>query len=225
MEERAPRNIDAERTDELKNPYTDTAEKRENLVLKRSEYLADERENLARKVGIDGLTQLKNREAFEDELERAINAMHRRKDEQRKGAEPLNELTVMFVDLDGFKNVNDTGGHAEGDKALIEAASCITSSIREGQDVAGRLGGDEFGVFLPRTDRNGARAVAEKIITKIRSNEMLSRYGVTASAGVFCADRVNSAYIGASDIVKRADEAMYRAKKEGKNTVVIDGAG
>lgn len=224
MEERAPRNIDAERTDELKNPYTDTAEKRESLVLKRAEYLADERASLARKVGIDGLTQLKNKEAFEDDLERAVNAMHRR-EEQRKGSEPLNELTVMFVDLDGFKNVNDTGGHAEGDRALIEASSCITSSIREGQDVAGRLGGDEFGVFLPRTDRRGALAVAEKIITKIRGNEMLSRYGVTASAGAFCADRDNSADLDAGGIIKKADGAMYRAKEEGKNTVVIDGAG
>lgn len=224
MEEKAPHSINEERADELKNPHTDTAEEREELVLQRAGYLAEERENLARIVGVDGLTQLKNRGAFEDELERAVNAMHRKSDEQRKGVESLDELTVMYIDLDNFKNVNDTGGHAEGDEALVKAASCITSSIREGQDVAGRLGGDEFGVFLPRTDRSVAHAVAEKIVAKIRDNEMLSRYSVTASVGAFCADRGNSADIGAGDIMRRADEAMYRAKKEGKNTIVIDGA-
>lgn len=215
MEEKAPRNI-KERIDELKNPYTDTAEKREELILENAE-------NLVKKNRIDSLTQLRNREAFESDLDRAVRAMHR-VEEHRSGVGPLNELAVMFIDLDHFKNANDKGGHATGDQALVEVADCITSSIREGQDVAGRYAGDEFCVFFPRTKREGVHAVAEKIIKKIRDNTLLKKYEVTASVGLFCANRENSEDLDAGALIKKADGAMYRAKEEGRNTIVIDGA-
>lgn len=174
-------------------------------------------------LGADHLTGLKTRKAFTETLDNAIKAMQREK-ELRAHSEPLRELSVLFIDLDNFKHVNDEYDHTEGDKALIEAARSISSSIRHGQDTAGRFGGDEFYVLLPRTKRDGAREVAEKIINTIRTNELLSKYKVTASVGAYCATSGNSSDLTADYVIKRADQAQFRAKQEGKNTLVIDGA-
>lgn len=173
--------------------------------------------------GVDHLTGLKTRKAFTETLERAVKAMQRG-DEQRKGTEPLSDLSIIFIDLDNFKEVNDTYGHDEGDKALVEAAKVISNSLREGQDVVGRFGGDEFYAFLPRTKRDDVKAVGEKILQNIRASELLNAHNVTASIGVFCATPGNSAYMSVEDLIKRADVAQFRAKKEGKNTIVIDDA-
>ena len=200
-----------------------TPEEDAELVLARSEYSSKFAQDLEKKYGRDSLTGLMTREAFSENLDRAINAMQR--GEQRKGVEPLHDLAVIFIDLDNFKQVNDKRGHLEGDKALIEVASVISDSIREGQDVVGRFGGDEFYAFLPRTKREGVRTVAEKILHNIRNSKLLSTYAVTASIGAFCATPQNSADMNAEDLIKRADTAQSRAKEEGKNTIVIDGAG
>lgn len=126
---------------------------------------------------------------------------------------------VLFIDLDHFKSVNDTHGHAAGDLVLKTAANCIAQNIRT-SDSLGRVGGEEFSVFLPNTDLNSAVQVAEAIrhaIEALRidlaSGETL---GITASIGVAKNQHSDQTM---QEIQKQADLAMYKAKKAGRNRV------
>lgn len=173
-------------------------------------------------LGKDPLTGVLTRGAFSLALDRAMKTMQSL-NQDRRGGEPLSELTVLFLDLDNFKHVNDDNGHSEGDMVLVEAARSISMSVREGQDVIGRFGGDEFYVFLPRTNKSQALVAANNILREIRSNERLSKHNVTVSIGAYYVKAENSKGLVYEDIIKRADEAEIRAKREGKNTIVIDG--
>ena len=175
------------------------------------------------RLGKDPLTGVMARATFLKELEHALKAMQSPKHDKRKGSETLRELSVLFIDLDNFKHVNEDNGHIEGDRVLVEAAKCITKSVREGRDVVGRFGGDEFCVFLPRTNKEQALIVGTNVLNEMRGNESLKLHDITASIGAYYVSSENSAGLTATDIVKRADDAEIRAKKEGKNTIVIDG--
>lgn len=127
--------------------------------------------------------------------------------------------SVLFIDLDHFKAVNDTYGHATGDKVLQSAAHCIGKSIRS-SDSLGRVGGEEFSVFLPNTTQESALGVAENIRRAIESlNIEIAELGtlrITASIGV----AGNLPEVSAmQEIQKRADQAMYKAKRAGRNRV------
>ena len=131
------------------------------------------------------------------------------------------ELSVMFLDLDGFKVINDTYGHAPGDQMLKDVAVRIVGSIRAA-DIAARLGGDEFAVCLLDTGIDGAEHVAQKLI------EALSRPFVVSGAEASISASVGVAAFPASaddvdTLLKRADAAMYRAKSLGKNQVCVSG--
>jgi diguanylate cyclase (GGDEF)-like protein len=126
-------------------------------------------------------------------------------------------LTLLYLDLDGFKEVNDGLGHAAGDEVLFQAAERIREAIR-GADIGIRLGGDEFAVLLPDTDRPGAQAIAERIRVALAVG-VETRAGparVSASIGLAAFPDDCSAV---DDLVTLADAAMYRAKRHGKNTV------
>jgi diguanylate cyclase (GGDEF)-like protein len=176
-------------------------------------------------LGKDPLTGVMTRAAFMKLVENALNAMQIKDNEQRKDYVPLSDISVLFIDLDNFKHVNDDHGHLEGDKALVEAAKCISGSVREGRDAVGRFGGDEFCVFLPRTDKDSVLKLATKILNNMQKNEFLSRddINVTASIGAYHLTSRDALGLSYSDVIKRADAAVYRAKQEGKNTVVIEG--
>lgn len=127
-------------------------------------------------------------------------------------------FSVLFIDLDHFKLVNDTYGHAAGDIVLKSVAECLTRSLRA-SDALGRVGGEEFSVFLPNTNADGAVALAEAIRRNI---EMLmpsmgeQNLKITASIGVAKNSHSEQTML---DIQKQADQAMYRAKAAGRNRV------
>lgn len=187
--------------------YGLTTEEQLALTVERSSYAIEQ-------LGIDRLTGLKNRTAFEDELKRALKAIHAREQlHSRTGGEPLRQLSLLFIDLDNFKQVNDTRGHAEGDIVLKKVAEILRGSIREA-DVVARFGGDEFYIFLPRADKHKAEEIADKIQKNLAADSKLSEFGIAASIGVSSVDASDP--VDAETLIKQADVAMYSAKEKKK---------
>ena len=129
-----------------------------------------------------------------------------------------------MVDLDHFKLVNDTYGHEDGDRVLRHVADLIGGSLRE-DDVACRFGGEEFVVLLRSTTGTAARVVANRLRTSLATKTIKlgaknEERHVTFSAGVAAADERNN--FNADDIVSRADRALYRAKRAGRNRVEME---
>ena len=163
-------------------------------------------ENIRRLANYDPLTNLPNRTLFGDRVSQAIRQAERTK-------EPL---TLMFLDLDRFKQINDTLGHDYGDKLLIEVGKRLASTVRL-QDTVSRLGGDEFVLLLPNTPAGGATVVAEKLLASICEPCIIgsSELSVTPSIGVAMYPTDGKDF---DSLSKSADVAMYRAKREGRNT-------
>jgi diguanylate cyclase (GGDEF)-like protein len=133
-------------------------------------------------------------------------------------------LSLLFLDLDGFKSINDTHGHLFGSRALVEAALVIRSSARE-TDVVARFGGDEFALVLPDTGMEGAVAVGERVRERIAAHPFLQVDGLdihlTASVGVATLPDVASSE---EALIQAADKAMYRVKERGKNGILVAAA-
>ena len=163
-------------------------------------------ERTARSAVTDGLTGLFNHAYFKDALRREVHRAH------RHGL----KLCLALFDLDDFKQLNDTKGHLAGDRVLVKAAALLKESARE-IDVAARYGGEEFALILPETPRGGGLVVAERVRERVESHFRRSRGPkVTLSAGV--ALWPDDA-LTADDLVRRADQGLYRAKALGKNQV------
>lgn len=167
--------------------------------------ISDRKEFESRLVDLanhDSLTRLFNRRRFEEELEQELARSRR----FRHGA------ALFFIDLDGFKFINDDLGHRAGDDLLIEVARVLRDSIRE-TDTLARLGGDEFAVLLPQTTREEAEFVARRIVTGVREIRLPVRDAmvrVTTSIGIALTPEHGSQ---AEDLLARADLAMYEAKE------------
>jgi diguanylate cyclase (GGDEF)-like protein len=130
-------------------------------------------------------------------------------------------LSLLFLDLDGFKSINDTHGHLFGSRALVEAAVVIRSSARE-TDVVARFGGDEFALVLPDTGSEGAFAVGERVRERLAAHCFLAVDGLdihlTASVGVATLPDVAASE---EALIQAADKAMYRVKERGKNGILV----
>ena len=157
------------------------------------------------RASVDALTGLPNRAALMQEL-------------SQRG--PLDDTTVLFIDLDGFKEVNDTLGHESGDGVLRDVASRIAADVPGGVSV-GRLGGDEFLAIMPGVEEAAALAVAAGIISGIEQvGARLTRFPLSASIGIASGIRAESA----EQLLHRADQAMYRAKGAGAGRFDYAGA-
>ncbi|MCJ7766579.1 MAG: EAL domain-containing protein, partial [Thiovulaceae bacterium] len=156
-------------------------------------------------ANFDFLTGLPNRVQLEDRTEFAIKFARRHH----------GKLAILFLDLDHFKEINDTLGHAVGDTLLIELARRFQSILRE-EDVISRLGGDEFIFMVPHTDLQGITCVAQKLLTIIAKPILIEQneLAVTASIGVAIYPVDGKDY---ETLAKSADIAMYRAKQDGRN--------
>ncbi|MCC6580824.1 MAG: diguanylate cyclase [Phycisphaeraceae bacterium] len=162
----------------------------------------------------DGLTGVANRRAFNQALQRAYAEAKRR----------ASDLACVMIDLDGFKQLNDTQGHPQGDALLVRCARVLQSVCRA-SDVAGRFGGDEFALVLPGADEKVACLVAqrvregflEEIREMARANEV--RRAVTMSIGVACLH--TSAARDADHLLSLADQALYQAKRAGRDRVMV----
>jgi len=176
------------------------------------EILADQRrqiEDLRTAVRIDSLTQLANRAYFDEKLSETIR-LHRRYGEP---------FTIMMIDLDNFKAINDTYGHQAGDRILKGVALKIKASLR-GSDFLARFGGDEYALILVKTDAEAATEVAWKLCDEVRASRFVlddATLSMTISIGVAEAHGDDTD----ETILKRADQALYRVKESGRNGVFV----
>jgi diguanylate cyclase (GGDEF)-like protein len=159
----------------------------------------------------DDLTSLYNSRYLSQALRR----------ETKRAVRSRRPLSLLFIDLDGFKSVNDNHGHLCGSKALVEAADVIRASARE-TDMIARYGGDEFALLLPETGTEGAMAVGERIRERVAAHRFLESDGLsihlTASVGVAT---LPDAATSVEALVRAADLAMYRVKGRGKNGIEV----
>ncbi len=169
-----------------------------------------QRERLTWASSHDGLTGLANRAAFTELLEKQARLSQ------------TNPFCLLCIDLDGFKQVNDTGGHAAGDALLRELAHRFEAQVRKADSVA-RLGGDEFAVLLGQCPLDHGRQIAEKMRAAAEEFRLAwagDLFGVSTSIGLVLVD---GAYASAADAMAAADAACYLAKKAGRNRVVAGG--
>ena len=156
---------------------------------------------LQHRANVDELTGLPNRAALTEQL----------------GQRERVDVTVLFIDLDGFKEVNDSLGHEQGDRVLRDVGSRIASVVRSGVTV-GRLGGDEFLAIMQGSDLHAAQVVAKRIIDGIvQVGSILTKFPLSASVGIATGGPDESA----EQILRRADNAMYTAKAEGPGNIRI----
>lgn len=171
---------------------------------------------LKRLAWIDDLTQVANRRWFDDYLNREWQRMRRENQ----------SLSLILCDIDYFKAYNDTYGHPAGDRCLREVAQAIQSAGMRSADLTARYGGEEFAVILPNTSAAGAKKVATKICARVKAlqvahaNSGVCNY-ITLSLGV--ASTIPLSETDASMLIDQADKALYRAKKNGRNRVVVVG--
>jgi diguanylate cyclase (GGDEF)-like protein len=170
--------------------------------LQRLRYIQDQ---LSRLATHDSLTSLVNARAFAARLTQEL-------ERNRRYPRPL---ALLYLDLDDFKVINDSHGHQTGDAVLRLVAEAMRSSVRQA-DIVGRLGGDEFAVLMPETDAALADAAAKRLAGSLRS-VFKGTPTVTASIGVVSCSVADA---NTDELLRRADQAMYEAKRTGKDRVV-----
>lgn len=182
------------------------------LVRERTQQLEEANRKLAQISYLDAVTDVSNRRSFEEELTM----------EWRRSMRTGSNLSLLMIDIDGFKAFNDALGHQAGDASLRDVASVIDDAVKRAGDIVARYGGEEFAVLLPDTDTPGAAALAERIRHAIEEKNIwhpARQRSLTVSVGV--ATTKGSEESEPSSLVRAADAALYRAKKDGRNLVRV----
>ncbi len=174
-------------------------------------------ERLAVLAATDGLTGLANRRAFDDALRREVERA------RRSNA----ELSLVLFDLDRFKQYNDLYGHGAGDAALFAVAAAISEAARRPEDMAARYGGEELALLLPGTGMQAAALVADRARAAVQGLGIAHAGNsptlvATVSCGVASLGKFGTASMQDTSLLERADKALYRAKRLGRNTVCLD---
>ena len=165
-------------------------------------------QSLREQTNLDGMTSILNYKGFCEAFGRELSRAERYK----------SPLSLIFADIDYFKNVNDTFGHQAGDHALKAVAVCLKKGIRE-SDILARYGGEEFALILPETDIDSALLVAERLRKAVQSQQISFKdktIAVTMSFGVACLP--SNQNLSSDSFIKLADDALYKAKRKGRNS-------
>jgi diguanylate cyclase (GGDEF)-like protein/PAS domain S-box-containing protein len=159
----------------------------------------------------DPLTGVANRVLMRDHLERAL----------ARREPPPGRVALLFIDLDDFKRVNDSFGHATGDQILVQVAERMNGAVR-GEDVVGRQSGDEFAALLTSvTDITAAVSAADRILRELRRPIVLGGRSIVVGGSIGIALATGRGVTTAEDLITQADAAMYAAKRSGKGTFAI----
>ncbi len=166
----------------------------------------------------DGLTQILSRRAIRDRAESELARARRYR----------TPFALAIIDIDHFKSINDTHGHAVGDRVLVEVTKGLVQAVRASDDV-GRWGGDEFVVLMPATDSREAAMVGERLRSLVAAKEVTIGTGtaqtITVSVGVVAVAAAEAESLDVETLVRHADTALYRAKASGRNAVCVGEAG
>ena len=179
---------------------------RYRVIAKYNTRLEELNQKLAKQARTDQLTQLPNRYLLDQETLRVIAS-------SKRYQEPF---SVVLFDLDYFKKINDKYGHQVGDDVLVQVTQEMTRSIREA-DILGRWGGEEFLLVCPKTSLDGAIKLANKIRIHVEQQRFIENQTITLSAGV----AEFNTHENYHSLLKRLDDALYVAKKSGRNTVSV----
>jgi len=187
--------------------------KREQDLLEITRLLKDTNQRLRHLTTLDGLTGIPNRRRALEYLEQ----------EWRRGLREQSPLTVMMIDVDSFKEYNDTYGHQAGDDCLWMIANCLKRALNRPADLVGRYGGEEFIAVVPRTPLEGARVVADGMRQMVEEASVPHKASpvadhITVSVGL--ATVVPTQALSPTDLIAAADQALYAAKEAGRNRVL-----
>ncbi|MES3024366.1 MAG: diguanylate cyclase [Pseudomonadota bacterium] len=176
--------------------------------------LAEANIELRRLAALDGLTGIANRRRFDE----AIGA------EWQRGRRDGKPLSVLMCDIDSFKAYNDSLGHVAGDQCIRQVAGLLASQLRRPADMVARYGGEEFAIVLPETELEGARLVAESCLAQLRALAIAhpgSKQGTTVTMSIGVASAVPGPEGSTDLLIRRADRALYTAKSDGRDRVVV----
>jgi len=185
------------------------------IIAQMSEKITIQQEKLTQLSLVDALTGLGNRRKFDEALVYQWQLCSRCE----------RPLSFLIIDIDYFKRYNDTLGHPAGDECLKQVAELLTQTVSRQTDILTRLGGEEFGILMPNTDKSGAGHIAQQIHDKINTvqfphpDSSVASY-LTVSMGLETL-RPSDDTIPMSDLFERADKALYQAKHEGRNRIKI----
>ena len=170
-------------------------------------HLGQDNERLRQLSATDELTGLYNRRYFEQFLETQM----------RLGLRHDYPVSVLYLDLDGFKEVNDRLGHAGGDEVLQQFAQFVRQNVRD-CDVVARIGGDELAIVLVQEDPSGARVLAKRLLRSVRRHPFLARHAaVSLTVSIGSASYPDDSLSDGRDLLNAADRAMFVAKRQGRN--------
>lgn len=168
-------------------------------------------QQLGKLATTDPLTGLSNRRAFESAIDTEYNRFQRH-----------NTLfSIASMDIDFFKKINDTHGHAAGDMVLVKFAQIFQTQLRA-YDFPARVGGEEFSLIFPNTELNDAITVCDKLSEAIRAIELFNDTGTIRCTASFGVTTVNSNFTDFDDMIKFSDQLLYNAKDQGRNRIVAE---
>lgn len=202
---------------EIKKQEFELKEHRDHLqalVEQRNQELSLVNEKLCELANQDSLTNLPNRRYFDETFHKEIQRATRHK----------HPLSLLMCDIDFFKQYNDTYGHIAGDECLVSVAECLSDSCKRASDFPARYGGEEFTVILPHTDNEDAVWLSEAILENLKmlaiphgSSDISDT--VTISIGLVTLEP--DAIVDSNEMIKVADEALYKAKRNGRNRIEV----